>query len=143
VSKERKQFGTADDIEIAFYDAIGRADLEALMTLWAEDEDVICIHPNGARLIGYAAIRASWEEIFMRGGVHIRPMQLHAAQNMTSAVHNLIETVNTNGSEQRDMHILATNVYLKTPVGWRILLHHASVAPGKAQPELVATNMLH
>ena len=69
--KARKQFGTADDIEVALYDAIGRADLDALMALWADDEEIVCIHPDGTRLIGYAAIRASWEEIFTRGGVHI------------------------------------------------------------------------
>ncbi|WP_353154124.1 nuclear transport factor 2 family protein [Herminiimonas fonticola] len=141
--KIRKQFGTADDIENALYDAIGRADLEALMELWADDEEIVCIHPDGTRLIGYAAIRASWEEIFTRGGVHIRPLQLHASQNMMSAVHNLIEAVFTTEGAQRDVHILATNVYTKTPLGWRLVLHHASTAPGKAKSELAANNVLH
>ena len=141
--KARKQFGTADDIEIAFYDAIGRADLEALMALWADDEEIVCIHPDGTRLIGYAAIRASWEEIFSRGGVHILPLQLHASHNLMSSVHNLIEAVYTPEGTQRDVHILATNVYVKTPAGWRIVLHHASTAPGKAKTELLANNVLH
>lgn len=141
--QQRKQFGTVDDTEASFYDAIGRADLEALMELWADDEEVVCIHPDGTRLIGYAAIRASWEEIFVRGGVHIRPMQLHTSQNMMSAVHNLIESVNTGEGIQRDMHIVTTNVYVKTPLGWRIVLHHASVAPGKPEAEIVTSNVLH
>lgn len=141
--KASKQFGTADDIEIAFYDAISRADLDALMAIWADDEEIVCIHPDGTRLIGYAAIRASWEEIFTRGGVHIRPLQLHLLQNMMSAVHNLVEAVYTTSGTQRDVHILATNVYVKTPLGWRIALHHASTAPGQAKIELVASNVLH
>lgn len=141
--KASKQFGTADDIEIAFYDAISRADLDALMAIWADDEEIVCIHPDGTRLIGYAAIRASWEEIFTRGGVHIRPLQLHLLQNMMSAVHNLVEAVYTASGTQRDVHILATNVYVKTPLGWRIALHHASTAPGQAKTELVASNVLH
>ncbi|CAL62735.1 Conserved hypothetical protein [Herminiimonas arsenicoxydans] len=141
--KIRKQFGTADDIENALYDAIGRADLEALMELWADDEEIVCIHPDGTRLIGYAAIRTSWEEIFTRGGVHIRPLQLHTSHNVMSAVHNLIEAVFTIEGAQRDVHILATNVYVKTPLGWRLVLHHASTAPGKAKSELVANNVLH
>ena len=141
--KIRKQFGTADDIENALYDAIGRADLEALMELWADDEEIVCIHPDGTRLIGYAAIRASWEEIFTRGGVHIRPLQLHASQNMMGAVHNLIEAVFTTEGAQRDVHILASNVYTKTPLGWRLVLHHASTAPGKAKSELATNNVLH
>jgi ketosteroid isomerase-like protein len=141
--RQRKPFGTADDTELAFYDAIGRADLDALMGLWAEDEEIVCIHPDGTRLIGYAAIRASWEEIFLRGGVHIRPMQLHASQNMMSAVHNLIESVTIPEGKQRDIHILATNVYLKTPLGWRVVVHHASIAPGKVEPEMATRNVLH
>jgi len=141
--KTRKQFGTADDTEIALYDAIGRADLEALMALWADDEEIVCIHPDGTRLIGYAAIRASWEEIFSRGGVNILPLQLHASQNLMSSVHNLIEAVYTTEGTQRDVHILATNVYVKTPIGWRIVLHHASTAPGKAKTDLATSNVLH
>lgn len=141
--KQRKQFGSVDDVESSYYDAVGRADLETLMTLWADDDDVVCIHPDGTRLIGYAAIRASWEEIFSRGGVHIRPLQLHTSQNMMCAVHNLIESVSLPDGKQRDMHILATNVYVKTPHGWRIVLHHASVAPGKPEVELVTSNVLH
>ena len=51
--------GSAAEVEAAFYDALNRADLEALMALWADDEEIVCIHPGGARLIGHAAIRAS------------------------------------------------------------------------------------
>ena len=141
--KTRKQFGTAVDIEIALYDAIGRADLEALMALWADDEEIVCIHPDGTRLIGYAAISASWEEIFSRGGVQILPLQLHASHNLMSSVHNLIEAVYTTDGTQRDVHILASNVYVKTAAGWRIVLHHASTAPGKAKTDLAASNVLH
>ena len=44
----------------------------------------------------------------------------------------------------QEAHILATNVYLKTPQGWRIVIHHASVAPGKAADDLgSAAAMLH
>ena len=40
-------------------------------------------------------------------------------------------------------HILATNVFVKTPHGWRIVAHHASVAPGKAQYEAPKVTLLH
>lgn len=139
----RRQFGSSEDIEVALYDAIARADLKALMELWADDEEIVCIHPDGTRLIGYAAIRASWQEIFTQGGVHIRPLQLHASQNMMSAVHNLIEAIFTTEGTQRDVHILATNVYIKTPLGWRIVLHHASTAPGKPAAAPTTNNVLH
>ena len=40
--------GSAAEVEAAFYDALHRADLEALMALWADDEEIVCIHPGGA-----------------------------------------------------------------------------------------------
>ncbi|WP_395824483.1 YybH family protein [Collimonas sp.] len=135
--------GSAEETETAFYDAMSRADIEAMMALWADDDDIVCIHPNGPRLHGHAAIRAAFDMLFERGGVHIRVRQLHISQNMSTSIHNLVEELHQAGDNDRNMHILATNVYMKTPRGWRIVLHHASVAPGAAPEEAVTTAMLH
>lgn len=130
MSRKKQLGGTPDDIEAAFYDALGRADLDALMALWADDEEITCIHPGAPRLIGHAAIRASWQAVFEHGGVHIHPVQLHVMQNLMAATHSVLEQMRS-GDITQDLHILATNVYLKTPLGWRIAVHHASIAPGK------------
>lgn len=143
MAKMRKLLDTSEDTEAAFYDAIGRADIDALMTLWADEEDIICIHPGAARLVGHAAIRASWEAMFERGGVMIRPRQLRVTQNVMTAVHNVVEEINRDDAAHQDIHIVATNVYLKTPQGWRIVSHHASVAPGAFINEPSASSMLH
>ena len=134
---------SADETEIAFYDALSRADIEALMGLWAEDEEIICIHPGSQRLVGHATIRASYEAIFERGSVQIQPIQLHTSRNMLTAIHNIIEDVPRTPEMTQDIHILCTNVYIKTPLGWRIVLHHASVAPGRGPNELFRASMLH
>lgn len=128
--KRTMVYGTTEEVEAAFYDALSRADLDAMMALWAEDEEIFCIHPGAARLIGHAAIRASWQAIFERGGVRIQPAQRHVSQNMLTAVHSLIEEIQENGATPTDVHVLATNVYLKTAEGWRMVSHHASLAPG-------------
>jgi ketosteroid isomerase-like protein len=141
--KLSKILESADETEAAFYDAISRADVEGVMSLWAEDEEVVCIHPGAPRLVGHASIRASWESIFEQGGVHIRPVQAHVTQNMTTSVHNIIEEVHRTVSRQQDIHILATNVYMKTPHGWRIVSHHASVVPGEAPPDIPIAALLH
>ena len=144
MSKPIKLLASAEDAEQAFYDAIGRADLEGLMALWAEDEEIVCIHPGAPRLQGHAAIRESWELIFQRGPVHIRPRQVHATHNMLCSVHSLIEEVKTpDEAGWEDAHILATNVYLKTPQGWRLVMHHACIAPGKPVAEQSSASMLH
>jgi len=140
----KKQFnGSADEAEAAFYAALARADLDALMALWADDEEIVCIHPGAPRLIGHAAIRASFETIFERGSVQIHPTQLHATHTMATAVHSVIEQVTKTSDAMPEVHILATNVYLKTPHGWRITMHHASVAAGKAPLDLFKASVLH
>lgn len=138
-----KNFDTVEDTEAAFYDAISRADLEGVMSVWADEEEIVCIHPGAPRLVGHSAIRGSWEQIFEQGGVHIRPVQLHVTQNMTTSVRNVIEEVHRTSSRQREIHILATNVYMKTPQGWRIVSHHASVVPGDAPSDTPISVLLH
>lgn len=128
MAARKHQNGSAAEVEAAFYDALNRADLEALMALWADDEEIVCIHPGGPRLIGHAAIRAAWSAILEHGGLQIRPSQLHETHNLMSSVHTVIEGVTAASGEPA--HLIATNVYVKTPKGWRIVLHHVSVAPG-------------
>ena len=48
--------GTADVIEAQFYDALQTGDIEKLMACWADEDDVVCVHPGGPRLVGTAAI---------------------------------------------------------------------------------------
>src|SRR6266436_5069071 len=60
-------FPTAQDAENAFYEALERCDLDGMMAVWAEDEDIFCIHPTGARLTGQDEVRSSWAKIFAGG----------------------------------------------------------------------------
>ena len=34
--------GTADDVEAAFYEALQRGDIDALMACWADEDEVFC-----------------------------------------------------------------------------------------------------
>lgn len=136
-------FDTPEQTEAAFYDAISRADVNAVMALWADEENIVCIHPGAPRLVGHSSIRAAWESIFEQGGVQIRPVQVHVTQNVMTAVHNIIEEVHRTVSRQQDIHILATNVYMKTSAGWRLVSHHASVVPGEAPADTPVSALLH
>ena len=44
--------GSATDIERAFYDALQKADLDKLMACWADEDEIVCVHPGGVRLVG-------------------------------------------------------------------------------------------
>ena len=48
---------SAEAVEEAFYDALRRGDFAAMMAVWADDEDVICVHPSGSRHVGIEAVR--------------------------------------------------------------------------------------
>lgn len=123
--------GSPDDTEAAFYDALQRGDIELLMSCWAEDDDIVCVHPGGPRLLGAGAIRAAFEAMFSHGTVRARPVQVHRVSALSSAAHSVVEQVEVmlpDGLHQAV--VLATNVYHKTPEGWRMVAHHAS--PGGA-----------
>ena len=121
--------GSPDDVEAAFYEALQRADLDLLMGCWADDEDIVCVHPGGARLTGALAVRAAFEGMLSQGPVHVKPVQVHRLTEMTSAVHSVLEQVEVMLPDGRHLAtVLATNVYHKTPQGWRMVAHHASAA---------------
>jgi uncharacterized protein (TIGR02246 family) len=122
-----------DDIEAQFYEALRQADLERLMAVWADDDDIVCVHPGGPRVIGPAAIRASFEALFAHGSIPVEPAQVHRVHTLGSAVHHLVECVHVVAAEgARTATVLATNVYVKTAQGWRMVAHHAS--PGHRGP---------
>ncbi len=125
--------GSPDEVEAQLYESLQRGDIERLMAVWADDEEIVCVHPGGPRVIGAAAIRASFEAIFAGGGIPVRPEQVHRLQQMGSALHHLVERIEiaTDGGPQLGW-VLATNYYVKTAQGWRLASHHAS--PGMPQP---------
>ena len=139
-------FPTAQDAENAFYEALERSDLEGMMAVWAEDEDIVCVHPGGARLTGQDQVRESWARIFAAGGrarVHIA--QQVAISAMMLAVHSVHENFTVEGEAQPRPPIVATNVYLRTAAGWRMIVHHASpgTAPPAPAPRAGAPKTLH
>ena len=130
-----KIFPTAQDAENAFYEALERADLELMMAVWAEDEEILCVHPGGARLSGHDQVRESWARIFSGGrGTRVHVTQRVTLAGMMFAVHSVHENIAPQGDARPVPPVAATNVYLRTAAGWRMIVHHASPFPGKAEP---------
>ncbi len=122
-------FASAEDAEDAFYEAIGRGDIDALMSVWADDEEIVCIHPTGQRLTGPLAIRDSWSTIFAnnpRLTVHIT----HSVRwkGAMLDVHSVVETLYLGDESMPHGPMLSTNVFQRGPNGWRLLAHHTSAA---------------
>jgi uncharacterized protein (TIGR02246 family) len=133
-----KIFPTAQDAENAFYEALERADLDAMMAVWSEDEEIVCVHPAGQRLAGQAQVRDAWRQMFAGGpNMRVQVAQRVAVSGMMVAVHSVHENITVSGERRARPPIVATNVYLRTPAGWRMIAHHASPAPAEAAAEAV------
>jgi ketosteroid isomerase-like protein len=118
---------SADDTENQFYEALAHADLDALMACWMEDEDISCIHPGGPCLFGFHAIKATFEAILSHGPLQIAAEGMHRHESDSMAVHTMLERIQPRGETGGPMmQLLATNVFAKTPQGWRLVSHHAS-----------------
>ncbi len=133
-------FATPQDAETAFYDALERADLDAMMAIWAEDEEVFCTHPNGARQTGFAAVRESWRQTFSIGPrASVRLSEQVQRQGILLAVHSALEHYTVPGEEAPRPPVIASNVYVRGAQGWHLLSRHASCAPGAVSADISAT----
>lgn len=128
---KRTTFATAQDVETAFYEALERADLEAMLEVWADDEEVVLIHPGGPRIVGYEKVRESWTQIMgSRQRLQVRISNQSVVQGMMFAIHSLHENITVVGENRPRPPIAVTNAYVRTGSGWRMVAHHASPAPG-------------
>ncbi len=119
-----------DDAEQAFYDAFNRSDLEAMMKVWSEDEESVCVHPGGSRFSGLAAIRESWKQLFETGmKFNVRISNVVRSHSALIAVHSLLQHVSVEGDDTIAPPLITTNVYARGPQGWQLLLHHTSPSP--------------
>ena len=123
--------------EAAFYDAFQRTDLDAMMAVWADDDDVVCVHPMGARLQGREAIRASWRDIFSGGGaMRFNITDAQYTQDDAVSVHFVHENISFGEGFGQTSLVIATNVYRLTETGWRMCAHHGS--PGRRRATVAA-----
>ncbi len=129
-------FETAQDAEDTFYDALEEGDLDKMMKAWADSEEIVCIQPLREQVQGRREVRQSWQEVFASGAnieIEIHHKQWVEAPEV--AIHIVHEQLVFNGDRMRlPPPLIATNVYLKNELGWRMVLHHASPPPPPMPP---------
>ena len=131
----KANFTTALEAEAAFYQALADGNFDALMAVWSEEEEVVCVHPGGPRIVGLAAVRETWRQLLAEGSrIKIDVSQAVGRASAMMAMHCVFERVAAEGQLQRGPTLAATNVYVRGPNGWRMVLHHASPVPEHASP---------
>jgi ketosteroid isomerase-like protein len=122
-------FTTPNDVSVAFYQAFEARDIDAMMATWADDEEILCIHPGGPRLVGYDAVRSAWEQLFSNDtALKFRIDGMLALETVGLAMQSVVEEIHQADGTARGLAV-ATNVFMRTPSGWRLVCHHASPAP--------------
>jgi ketosteroid isomerase-like protein len=125
-------FTTPADAALAFYQAFEARDIDAMMATWADDEEIVCVHPGGARMIGYDAVRAGWEQIFAGDArLSFRLEDIVVIDTVGLAMQSAVEHITLVSDGSSRGAAICTNVFLRTPSGWRLVMHHASPAPDK------------
>jgi ketosteroid isomerase-like protein len=121
----------AADVEAAnaaFYRAFEALDLAEMDHVWAHGEHVRCVHPGWPLLCGWDAVRASWERIFdnteeMRFTLSEVAVNVKGDLAWVTGIENILSEA---GQRVSVTAILATNLFERTDVGWRLIHHHAS-----------------
>ena len=121
----------ADATEAAFYEALQSGDIDKLMACWGDEDEIVCVHPGGARLVGAAAIRSAFDAMFSNGAIRAQALKVRKLQALSASVHSVLERIEVLTEDgPRHAYVVATNVYHLTAQGWRMVAHHAS--PGTA-----------
>ncbi len=118
-----------------FYEAVESADLDTMQELWLDAEDSVCVHPGALPVRGAGPISRSWALVmatipyiqFFLTDVEV------SVQGDTASVtctENVLTGDETTGLDAfGGGKAVATNVFLRTPEGWRLWVHHSSPVP--------------
>jgi len=111
-----------------FYRAFETLDIAEMDRVWAHGEHVKCVHPGWPLLSGWDAVRESWAAIF-ENTAEMR----FTLSNVVAAAGGDLAWVTCTENILADVQgrvsvtsVLATNLFERTPEGWRMVHHHAS-----------------
>ncbi|MES9850751.1 MAG: nuclear transport factor 2 family protein [Candidatus Thiodiazotropha sp. L084R] len=128
-------FSTPQDAEDAYYDAIDEHNLSAMMEVWDESEEILCLLPMMPIQRGRAAIEEIWASLLNSDmTLEMQIKHLSWVESEHVAIHLIEEWVNS-GPETGLQPVYATNIYRKGDQDWHLIMHQNSPTP---PPELKA-----
>jgi ketosteroid isomerase-like protein len=124
----------AEEVVLAnerFYRALEALEIERMDDAWLHADWVSCVHPGWPMLTGWKAIRESWERIFkntetIRFELANVGVRIESATAWVTCRESILH-LSTSGVSGAAAD--CTNIYLRTPEGWKMVLHHASAVP--------------
>jgi ketosteroid isomerase-like protein len=112
----------------AFYRAFETLKIEEMEKVWAKNSDIQCGHPGWRVLRGWGPVMLSWKRIFentpsMQFTLSDVKVEVRGDVAWVTLYENLRSTLE---GQEYSAAILTTNIFQKTPEGWRMILHHGS-----------------
>ncbi|MGW1637606.1 nuclear transport factor 2 family protein [Streptomyces lavendulae] len=130
----RTDIEAVEEVNAAFYEAMERGDFDALSALWLEDE-ISCVHPGWPVLSGRGEVLRSYALIMS----HTEYIQFFLTDTKVAligdtALVTCTENILSGGPSEEagelgplvGQLVVATNVFRRTPGGWRLWSHHGS-----------------
>ncbi len=124
-------YRTPQEAEDAFYDALDEADLNRMLSVWAEADDIACLLPMHPLMRGRSDVTDQFNQLFSQGHrVSLAITHLEWIETADMAIHLVEETLQnlpTGTPPQPPMY--GMNAYRKDADGWRLVLHQNAPTP--------------
>lgn len=111
-----------------FYEAFGALDIQQMEEVCDTSDRALCVHPGWQPLVGWETIRTSWQGIFnnttlMHFNIQYVNVVVQGDCGWVTCLEHISSVLQGRAS---NFGILATNIFVRTPTGWRMIAHHAS-----------------
>jgi ketosteroid isomerase-like protein len=118
-------------LNLLFYRCLETLDMACMEGLWLQEDWVRCIHPGWDVLVGWETVRESWEQIFASTHwIRVAPTAVDIHVLGRTGIVACSENITTTSDGDLGMAVAqATNIFLRTREGWKMVVHHASPAP--------------
>jgi ketosteroid isomerase-like protein len=112
----------------AFYHAFETLKIEEMEKVWAKNTEIQCGHPGWRVLRGWGPVMESWKRIFQNTpSIQFTLTDIKVEVRGEIAWVTLYENLKSSiQGQDYSAAILTTNIFQKTPEGWRMILHHGS-----------------
>jgi ketosteroid isomerase-like protein len=124
----------------ALYEAFETADVDRMERVWddVDPDSIVCVHPGWPILRGRSTVLRSWSAV-MAGTDYIQffltdvRICLHGDAAVVTCQENVLTEVTESGNG--NAAVIATNLFVRRPDGWRVQVHHGSPVLGRLVDE--------
>ena len=130
-------YSTPQEAEDAFYDALDEADLNMMLSVWAEADDICCLLPMHPMTRGRQGVTDQFTHLFSQGhGVSLAITHLDWIETGDIAIHLVEETLlGLPPDAPPQPPFYGTNIYRKDAAGWRLIVHQNAPTPPPPQAQ--------